>query len=196
MGVDENKQFVTDIYAKYGGMVSRFIRSQMCFPTNERVEDCMHDVFIVLCQKIDMVRTFDNIPAWLLEVSARQVRAINAKYFKRTTRCIQIGEESGLEDIVGDEDVALESYCAFTPDFLRAEEVRDILFRDMSESERTFYEQRYIQNLPIRQLAENLGVSEGAVRTRLSRLTEKLRNIARRSFSSKDFSGDGCKDKS
>lgn len=187
MGVEENKQIVTDIYIKYGSMVSRFIRSQMCAPTKERVEDCMHDVFIILCNKIDVVKDYDNIPAWLLEVSARHVRSLNAKFFKRDMRCIYMDDGDQFDDMVGADDVCPNDYCAFTPELLPAEDVRNILFSHISEKDRKLYELKYLQNMTMQQLSEHLGLSEGAVRTRSSRLTERLKQIACKSFGAPEF---------
>jgi RNA polymerase sigma factor (sigma-70 family) len=131
-------------------------------------EEAVQDAFLTLCRKIDSFREDASLYTWLYRVTINHARnKTRNRWFKK----VLPQEEERFEE---------------TPDY-RTPEQRAVEIEASDEIRRSLsmlpliYRQvidlYYIQELKVSEIAIMLGVSEGTVKSRLSRARERLGKI-------------------
>lgn len=125
-------------------------------------EDVYQDVFVALARCETDFADADHLHAWLLRSTVNRCRDLARSWWRRHAQSF---DALGLEIA----DAGPGEDAGFSP-----AELWDAVQR-LPERYRTVVHLRYVERLPADKIAEACGISESAVRTRLSRATRKLR---------------------
>ena len=157
-----------EIVQRHGRMVSAVCRDVL--GDEHEALDASQDTFVRVYQKLSQVQDARRLRAWLRSV-AHSV-CVNRVKGRARSRC----GESGVEGAAGAEEIA---DTADGPD--RQAEVRELAqavpvgMARLPEKYRRAIEMFYFEEASGREIAQRLGLREGAVRTRLSRVRQMLR---------------------
>lgn len=150
----------------YGDMVYRLALVQM--KNQSEAEDVFQEVFLRLVKYRNRIQGEEHLKAWLLRVTVNCCRKqFDSAYRKRT---VPMSREPGTEDT---------SYEMEIP----GNPVYDAV-RELAEDQRIVIHLFYYEEYSVREIGEILGISESAVKTRLSRARGKLREKLKGEFAS------------
>jgi RNA polymerase sigma-70 factor (ECF subfamily) len=140
--------------------------------TRESAEDLIQDVFTVAISKGEAFLQHENPPAFLY----RTARNLTLSYLKRRQRAATEALDENIPDGGGDMDELL-----FREEDGRIDETRYAVqvLRGLEPRERELYRKRYVAQKPIREIAEELGASEPAMRMRLVRLRREIQGAVK-----------------
>ena len=143
----------------HGASVLRLALSQ----TGSRAdaEDVYQDVFVALACCDTEFAEVDHLRAWLLRATINRCRDLARSWWRRHTQSF---DALGVEVAQGEQDDA-----PWTDNQLWEAVQR------LPERYRAVVHLRYVEQLPADTIAAACGISESAVRTRLSRAMRKLR---------------------
>ena len=149
----------------YGETVERLARRLMGWQGGEEVDDAVQEVFVRAYLKRKTFRGESSLKTWLIRVTVNTCRSMQRK---RLVRMAYLREWIG-RFVEGKRDRDLERGEA-------AERVR-VAVRKLGGREREVVVLHYLEEIPVREVAEVLGISEGAVHMRLFRGREKLKEM-------------------
>jgi RNA polymerase sigma-70 factor (ECF subfamily) len=123
--------------------------------------DAVQGAWTIAWRKLATLRDPAQAPAWLVSIAANEARQV----VRRTRRRAVVDISVAIDETVGKGDPA---------DAIDALDLRRTLAR-LSPDERRLLALRYVADLDSAQMAQQLGLSASGVRTRLSRLLDRLR---------------------
>lgn len=165
------------IVGQYQDMVWRIALSMT--KNQYDAEDVFQDVFVRLVDSIGRIESEEHLKAWLIRVTVNRCRSWSKSSWKRKVDSYERKHEE-LGDRV--EPVSWDQHGAqaderFDPEMaqtLLGEQVMSVLQR-MDQPYRVVVYLFYYENLSVREIADVLDVKENAVRTRLSRARDRIR---------------------
>ena len=158
---DHDKQKIQRVYEKYYGLMM-YIASRYC-PRQSDAEDVVHDAIIKIIKHLDCVDTSDEVRTKSFCTTVVKHTALDRLKAKESH---VISMEDMQEQSVHVNDFAISNDAY-------ADLVREI--RALDDPCRIVLTLRYVNDLPIKQIAVLLEVSESAVSMRLTRAKRKLR---------------------
>ena len=126
----------------------------------ETTRDAVQSAWAIAWARIGSVRDPSQIRAWLVAVAANEARQA-----VRRRRRIHIADIADANALVGDDDPA---------DRISVVDLRRVL-RGLTADERALLALRYVAGLDSTEIAAQLGGSASGIRSRLSRLLDRLR---------------------
>ena len=140
-------------------IIERHYQSVYCYCAarlrdKEAAKDCTQEVFLALVRKQEKLKDLEDIRPWLYraaDLAMQEYRRKNAKYIA-----------------VADED--LERLC----ETVLPDSAEDCLRELLTEEEYSLIRAHYLQGFSMRELAEQLAVSEDAVKQRISRIRRRI----------------------
>ena len=141
-------------------------------------EDCIQEAFISAFRGIDKFEARANIGTWLHRI------AVNAALMK--LRSSKRRREQAIDDLLPEFDA---HDCRIEPswnipdsaeDLVERKEIRELVLskvRELPENYRTVFMLRDIEDMDTKDVAELLGISEGAVKVRLHRARAALKKL-------------------
>lgn len=151
------EKFINYAVETYSDMVYR-IALNITHHTQDSF-DISQEVFIRLVNNYGKIRNKEHLKAWLIKVTVNCSRTFMKKKFRH--------EIISLDDIKES-----EAACDLTEDL----EITGLVWK-LSEKYSTVIYLFYYEKMKISEIAETLGVSQSAVKQRLSRGREKLKNL-------------------
>lgn len=155
---------INDAFSKYYAEIYRFCLSYL---TRDRasVDDCVQDSFVVLYNKLVAGEEIVNVRAYLYRIAENVVHD-KIRELKKHTEHINIEEVINLPSVSDDmtEELSFDEY---------SRQISDAL----SDKEAELFTLRYIDDLPIEQVAEIMGITFSAAATRLHRMKKKIAAI-------------------
>lgn len=148
------------LYDKYGDMLFRLCLSILLNQAD--AEDAVQDVFVKYVTQKTEYRNEEHAKAWLIHVARNRCRDMLRRRKIRTI--VPLGDIAASE-----EPFVFENYELDNED----EGVLRRLF-ELSEKYKTVLVLHYLENQSIKTISESLGLSESAVKMRLSRGREML----------------------
>jgi len=123
-------------------------------------EDAVQDAFVRAYQSRDQLRSADNPFPWLARIVVNQCKTIRRKTWREViTQLLPYGEIRGAEDtVITKEETSTLHKCVM----------------GLPESLRIPLYLYYFEEMHTKEIAHVMGVSDGAVRIRLSRARERL----------------------
>ena len=151
--------FLRTAMRDHGASVLRLALSQ----TGSRAdaEDVYQDVFVALACCDTQFADGDHLHAWLLRATLNRCRDLARSWWKRHAQSF---DELGIEVAQAEKDAAPWTDAQLWE-----------AVRRLPERYRAVVHLRYVEQLPADAIAAACGISESAVRTRLSRAMRKLR---------------------
>jgi RNA polymerase sigma factor (sigma-70 family) len=129
----------------------------------EMAQDVTQSVFADLAQSAHRLRADTVLPAWLYEVTRRTAVDLIRKESRRQCR-----EQKHLE---------MADMNSGSSDWTQIEPMLDEAMESLKQADRAALLLRYFQNKSLREVGENLGLSEDGAQKRVRRATERLRHL-------------------
>ena len=150
---------------------------------DEDAEDILQDTFLKAIDKIDQFRGDSSFGTWLYAIALNEARALFHKRKQADLRPIEEYLPSGHH---GDENMALDDHAGAPRLFdwkdpeklFETNELRQIINRLVAELPYVYREAfvlRYIEELSVKEIAEKIGESEAATKSRILRARLALR---------------------
>lgn len=158
-----------EIAETYYNDIYRFCLSRI--KNEEDAEDTVQEVFLLFQQKCNILED-QHIKTWLFsvannkikekfrEIAKREKKLIFGDYFKGKS-VTEITTEMEYDDLITEEDI---------------ENKKNDILASLNDKELELFELVYTKHLEYSHLAETLGISENAVRTRICRLNAKIKS--------------------
>ncbi len=124
----------------------------------QAAEDCTQEVFLKLFEKWKRINKEDNIRAWLYKTAAFVLK----NYFRKNK--IKIENLDDFSEIIDIKELEKEAINSDSSE----------LIASLSDEEKDFIEQYYVNEIPARDLAKSFDVSEEVIYKRVSRIKNKL----------------------
>lgn len=131
-----------------------------------QVQDCVQEVWLKVFRNIDRFQCSKSFAAWLNTVTANTAIDYYRKWIRHDNH---VGSDE-IRTVVTD---ANPGERKLDGEFIQ-KRIREAL-ENISVNQRTAFVLRYFEDLPIAEIAETLGCSEGAVRTHIRRSLLALR---------------------
>lgn len=133
-----------------------------------QVQDCVQEVWLKVFRKLGRFHCDRSFAAWLNTVTANTAIDYYRKWVRHRDRISSDGIHPGTP--ATDENPGNRQLDSA----LIQERIRDAL-EEISVNQRTAFVLRYYEDMPIAEIAQIIGCSEGAVRTHISRSLLALR---------------------
>lgn len=164
---ERSEKAISELSSKYGGVVLRIAQNML--QNRQDAEECVNDTYLGVWNSIPPQR-----PESLLAFVCRITRNIS----------INRAEYNSAQKRKGDSDICFEELQECIPsgetvesrydaDFLS--ELIDEFLDTLDKKNRMIFVRRYWYMDSLKDIAAEAGLSEGTVRTRLTRLRDKLR---------------------
>jgi len=131
-------------------------------------EDVVQNTFVKAATRLDQLTDVSRARPWLLQIAYREAIALLRK--RRETPTDPAALPDGPSHLPGPADIALNSDLA--------RRISDAL-ASMDEGQRIAVVLRDVEELPMREVANVMGVGESAAKMRVSRGREALRHLLR-----------------
>ena len=153
-----------EAYEKYYASIYKFCLSKM---KNDSwsVEDCVQEAFLVFYNRLLRGEEFEFVQAFLFKTASNLIKKRYAQLKKQE------------KDISLEEVKKIPSQSADIDDRLTFEEYSKMISDALSDTDREIFTLRYIEELSITEIANELGLTIKNVSTRLSRMRKRLREI-------------------
>lgn len=158
----QNNGYFEEIYDRYAEKVF-----QKCYSfvyNHEIAEDLVHDIFLKLIVKIGTFKENSKFSTWLYSITYNH--CLDYIRLKKRKGEVAIIENMDWED--DDEDKELSEW--------RQEELNKSM-KKMEPHERMILEMKYQEDFSIKDISKTLNITESAVKMRLLRSKEKLKQI-------------------
>lgn len=132
------------------------------------VDDMAQEVFLIAYKKLDSFRTDEDFGKWLRGIARRKVMGERSKSARR---CRLMHE--GITDILmnlGNDEKTEESDLQATVSIMKT------CVEQLNEDQRSLLQCRYEDGRQANDLATDLGLTAAAVRKKLQRIRERVRN--------------------
>lgn len=158
----------------YSGHIYRLAMKMLQNPQD--AEDVLQETFIKAYHHLPTFQGKSNVSTWLYRIATNEALMLLRKR-KVTTYSV---DAPGLDDQENSEPREIIDWCCLPEDELMSAEAQDILDKSIDqlpETLRVVFLLRDIEGLSTQETADVLGISEGAVKTRLSRARLQLREL-------------------
>src|SRR5689334_23977290 len=165
--LDQHPHAARLVWQRFAPMVHRILRRSL--GPDEDVEDLAQEVFMCLFQKVASLREPQALKAFVITVTAFTVRAeLRRRWSRRWLR--RQGTATGHSQLV------------FSPDLESREALQRfyLILDRLAISDRTAFVLRFIEGMPLEDVAVALDVSVATAKRRLTRAWEKVVLLAGR----------------
>lgn len=157
----DSKEILKDFYLNYRKDVFRLALS--CLHNLHQADDIVQDVFLKLYKTLQKEKDIGNIKGWLYKTTIRTCLDFKKSFWNKV---FSKKEEVDLP--------FMEEKTIFEED----------VFKDLNKNlkklppkQRVAISLRFYKDMPIKEIAENMGISESSIKTHISRGIRKLRKI-------------------
>ena len=154
------------LYHRHVDRVNRICYRIVLDPS--QVQDCVQEVWLKVFRNIDRFQCSKSFTSWLNSISANTAIDYYRKWIKHRNRIES--DEIRVRAVATDESPGDRKLDGA----LIQQRIREAL-EEISVNQRTAFILRYFEEMPIDQIAETLGCTEGAVRTHIRRSLLALR---------------------
>ena len=183
----EDNSFIDELFSKHYEHIYDYCLAKLS-GDEQAAADAAGDVFLSARKKADKLRDHPDPRGWLFLTARNRIRDVRKKRKRYRKRYILFDPlfvntsraESGTS-LSWWEKRVVAALCA--PDDYREESgfseseliaLKSAFLDGLSEEERKLFKERYENGLSLTELGKMYGVSEGAIRMRLSRITARL----------------------
>ena len=173
-----NDDFIVNLYSDYNKRIAYFIKSQIYSKDFADVEDCVQEVFLIVTRKVksDSMPNHPNTLGWLYSIAKNVSNKFNASYLKNKT--IRL-ESEDADAIFNDSDFANQSIEDIIYKEINQEELIHKMKGSLPKNERDLFEMKFEKRLSNDEIADILNKSNDAVRTKCTRIKQKLKDFTK-----------------
>ncbi len=150
-------------YKEYYQSLINFARARLR-EGSDFCEDCVQETFTVFYNRLQTGEEFEHPRAFLYRTLDNIVKKQKAKIVTEEMNTVSLDDPDNTVEIAVEDEIDCEKYIKILEDSL-------------DEDERLLYTEKYVNGKKIEQIADESGLSVGAVTMRLSRLRKKLKNL-------------------
>jgi RNA polymerase sigma-70 factor (ECF subfamily) len=170
---DFRRFWLSGIYQRYANDVYNVIRFRLrFFGLDEAADDLVQEVFLTAMEKCDSLFSHPDIQRWLFATASYKARNYGRKRLKEKRRAARDSKNAGQERLPDPSaEIALDQILEEEID------VEDVIRRvkdGLTEPDRRLYAEAYEGKASPAELSETYGISEAAVRMRISRLRKRI----------------------
>lgn len=137
--------------------------------SKEAAEDITQEVFLIAYQKGEGILGHENPVAFLYTTAKNLVM----EHFRQREK-VRLSEEV---EIVSDNRDVFEEICREKSRQVDERDYQKQVLQKLTETERRFYREHYVEKKPMKVIAGEMGMSETAVRMRFVRIRKKVQGI-------------------
>ena len=127
-------------------------------------EDCVQEAYMVFYNRLQSGEEFQYPRAFLYRTLDNIVKKQKAKIVAEESNTVSLDSPESSVQIAVEDNIDCEEYIR-------------ILEESLNDEEKELYTAKYVYNKKIEEIANENGLSVGAVTMRLSRLRKKLKNL-------------------
>lgn len=135
----------------------------------DMIDDCMQDVFLALLNKLGDNGEIQYPKAWLTKVASNKIKDIYESEKIKSENQVPYNEEYVTKSYSFEESLCEEDL----------EKHLEAILEKLDEKEKKLLEDFYSENIPQKEIAEKLGITENNVRQQIFRLKRKITAIIR-----------------
>jgi len=155
----------SELFRRYGTPVLRY--ADRMLGNRAEAEEVAQEVFLKLITRVDQYDGRASVASWLFAIAANASRDRLRRSARRSAVSLEAVAEVATDDPLADEALAVRE---------RRDLVRKALAALSPDQREALVLARY-HGLPYAEVAKALAISEGAVKTRIFRAMEKLRDV-------------------
>jgi RNA polymerase sigma-70 factor (ECF subfamily) len=176
--------------AEFNGIVMRYYKKILKFcwyalgGDNGAAEDCAQDVFLILYQNMAKLRDYDKIGGWLYKTASNKTKQYAALLRRERKHTIYYPLFSGNDD-AGENIPADLVYSGGGPDEkarLAEEKAIDaafaVIIKQLKPADKLILRLVFQEKRPLKEAAEMLNIGLSAVKSRVSRLRQRITTLA------------------
>ena len=168
-------RFIADLIERYESSIKNIIYNTLGSEKIYLAEDTISEVYLLMCQKIEILKAHESPKAWVLVAAKRVAQGILAKN-RREISTVPLDE---VENHLGGTDVFEEAVY----EIWLENKVPEKLIANLSKREREVYYKIYIEGKTPKETAEELDISLNAVHNIHKNLKDKIKyDIKRKNF--------------
>lgn len=171
---DERESFIETIYAEYAPKLERMCLNYIHYQAEYRdmVDESIQKTFLRAFEEYDKLKDCEYIEAWLNKTCRYRLMTELNTYRRRQKRHVAID---------GDQiaDGALATAVDALPKQIGDRELLERILDALSEREKNVIRERFIEGVPLEEIAQKEKATNGAIRVLLTRLRKKVRKIAK-----------------
>ena len=171
--VDKDSRAFSELYDRYSQMLANYF-FKMLWQDEEKAQDFMQDLFTKIIEKPHLFDLKRNFKTWMFSVANNMCKNEYRKQSIRKNTSYDMDEGYQIKD---NQASALDSL----QDSLFSEKLTQEL-ELLDEKQKSTFVMRYFQDMPIKEIAQALDLSEGTVKSRLfytlKKLTVSLKDFA------------------
>lgn len=170
------KRAFAELVRRYEQRVIITIKSVIHDAGREDLEDIAQEVFLLVYRSLSSFRGESQFGTYLTRIVLRHCWRVAKRRRKQGKTFTSLDAEEPVSERVRDQTAGDEA----SDEMVLAEERHRALrngLAELPEEFRTVLVMRVVQELPVEQVAEILGVSTGTVKSRLHRARQKMREI-------------------
>ena len=163
----EDCEFIEKLILKNASVVRAVIYSVLGESFEQIGEECISDLYLLMCEKIDKLKNHENPDGWVV-VAAKNI-AQNA--IRKHNTCLNHTTAEEIIDIPVADNVFEDALYNIWLD----EGVIDKLLDKLTPHEREVYNYLYRKRLPSKKVAELMGVSYSTIRNINANIKRKIK---------------------
>lgn len=159
--VTDTAEIFRKCYDNYYKCLINFARARLR-GNSDFTEDCVQEAFLVFYNKLQSGEEFENPRAFLYRTLDNIVKKQQTKISADEKNTLSIDDPNNTVSLKAEESIDYEKYIK-------------VLEESLDDDEKYFYTEKYVREKKIDEIADECGLSVGAVTMRLSRLRKKLK---------------------
>ena len=170
---DFRRYWLSGIYQRYAGDVYNVIRFRLrLFGLDEAADDLVQEVFLTAMEKADSLFSHPDIRRWLFATASYKARNYGRKKIREKRRTVRDFKDPAQEHLPDrSAEIALDRV------FEEEIDLDDVIRRvkdGLTEPDRQLYKKAYEGKASPAELSAVYGISEAAMRMRISRLRKRI----------------------
>jgi RNA polymerase sigma-70 factor, ECF subfamily len=164
----KDRKATAELVAAHADAVYAYVRHRMA-PRLERVDDVVHDVFLVALSDLSSFRSESSLRSWLLGIARHKIE----DHYRRLLRDIETLDDDMEAGALAADEAPIEERI----DRARAAERTHRIFPQLPERYSVVLLWRYWENRSIREIASATGKTEKSIERLLARAKARFREL-------------------
>lgn len=169
-----NQEKFSKLYMEYYGVLLRFCKRQLDDLPELRMdaEDLVQETLLTAAIHFDQLQEHENIGGWLMKTCYYRIgNAKKSCFVRRKHMAVHLDAPDAPE--IGDMRDRLGEWL----NQCESNEILEELYHVLTEAEDDVFDDYFMENRKIREIAENRKISIGAVKSALHRIRQKAKKI-------------------
>lgn len=170
----DKDQFFEEIYSNYYDQLAIFCRNKIrTYPfLNLELEDVIQETMQTALEKYNKLVEHENIMGWLVKTCDNKINNALKKAARRGKQLTILSIDKDAYRQVADRRDRLARWLSRE----ESKEIIEVLYKSLTQMERQVFDQYYIHDHKMVEIAESQGISLAAVKKALHRIRSKARD--------------------